>query len=250
MPDNKALDTFIKAADNADVEHLLEKDPFWGPWAKGWEKRGQELLDGLLRKKQKAGNPTNLTVPSTAQSAFLAPEDESPLYNVATSDKKPFWQSTKQLFSDIDYGIEDWNVLMRLNKGDKKYDFILGEKTELRYKFDQKSWTQKQINVGINNRTGRARLRYSVSTPAFGAGAEVFQKNDNIGGSFGYTNRTKNWSASVSADKYNAAGSFDIRKKNIIPEYDMKFGVYGNFNYTKPEERIIGVSCRFIYLGK
>ena len=249
MPDNEALNTFIKTADDADVEDLLEKDPFLGPWAKSWEKRGQEWLDRLL-KKPKAGNPTNLTVPSTAQSAFLAPKDESPLYNVATSDKKPFWQSAKQLFSDLDYGIEDWNVLMRLNKGDKKDDFILGEKTEFRYKFDQKSWTQKQINVGINNRTGRARLRYSVNTPTFGASAEVFQKNDNFGGSLGYTNRTKNWSASVSADKDNVAGSFDIRKKKIMPEYDMKFGVYGNFNYTKPEERIIGVSCRFIYLGK
>ena len=246
MPDNKALDTFIKVADDADVEDLLEKDPFLGPWAKSWEKRSQEWLDGLLRKKPKAGNPTNLTVPSTAQSAFLAPEDESPLYNVATSDKKPFWQSTKQLFSDIDYGIEDWNVLMRLDKGDKKYDFLLGEKTELRYNFDQKSWTQKQINIGINNRTGRARLRYSVNTPTFGASAEVFQKNDNFGGSLGYTNRTKNWSASVSADKYNVAGRLDFRKKEIMPGRDMTIGAYGNFNYTKPEERTIGISCKLL----
>ncbi|MBR6127978.1 hypothetical protein IKQ21_09870 [bacterium] len=249
MPDKEAWNTFIKAADDADVEHLLEKHPFWQKFGKDWEKRGQELLDNILHKNPKVGNPNNVMAQSIAQSAFISPKEATPLYNVTGENSKPFIHKMKEALDDVSIGIEDWNVCSRLDKGNIKHDILIGEKAEYRCKFNQNSKTRKEVVFGHNIQNGKTRLKYSVNTPAFDASAEVFKKGSNNGAAFGYTDKLNNWSAGISADKYNAAASLDYHKRNIMPDNDLKIGFYGNWNYKKSEERVIGISCRFYYKG-
>lgn len=92
MPDKEALNTFIKAADKADVEHLLEKYPFLQKFGKDWERYGQQLINNILHKNPKVGSPSNTMTPSVAQSAFLSPKETTPLYNVTGESDKPFVQ--------------------------------------------------------------------------------------------------------------------------------------------------------------
>ena len=155
----------------------------------------------------------------------------------------------KETLSDVSFGIEDWNICTRLDKGNIKHDILIGEKAEYRCKFNQNTNTKKEVVFGHNIQNGKTRLKYSVNTPAFGAGAELFTKRNNVGAVLGYTDKINNWSTAVSADKYNAAASFDYRKRNVMPNNDLKVGVYCNWNYKKAEERVFGVSCRFYYKG-
>ena len=246
-----AFKYFIKYCDEKNVDKELIKKPALAKivchlerFGNDFGEQAEDWIKNVGKKGDSAPNPAQTLPPSQAVINYLEPNTPTTLHNVFVNedrDRKPFLTKTSDFFSDLSYGIRNWDVeaSKRLSEN-KDLTFVMGEHSGIKYDVRKDERSNTELSLLHNNRNGKNELEYYTETPLSNTSVSVFNQKENYGATFFHYNKIKKLSFGASTDKYSSSMSV-----NWHPSDKVEVGGYANYNYKDKVNNCIGIHGRF-----
>lgn len=212
---SEPLKQFLKVADKVDADKRILSETVVQNILDDVEDFGKDLgedVENLFKSSSNIRPPKPaVPTPTYQESAFLAPKQETTLYNV-TNRKEEVPEVTKKsnIFKKISYTFKGFTASANLKNGNDKYRVYLGEKAGVGYEVKE-GGAKTAFSALYNVRNGKSSLNYSFSRPGQTYGVSVFNKDSNNGVTAYYS--VENVKSRVSVDKSSISLNCSYTKK-------------------------------------